>query len=238
MNQKYNVTGMTCSACSANVEKSVRKVEGVRSVSVNLLSNSMAVEYDNSATGDAAIIKAVEHAGYGASVLVRGAKANVQQETQSTVENQMKEMKFRLVVSFTFLIPLLYLSMGHMFGFPLPQWTHGVENAVIFAFTQFLLTLPIVYVNRKYYQVGFKTLFHGAPNMDSLIAIGSAAALVYGVFAIFKIGYALGHGDSMTAEQYMMDLYFESAATILTLITLGKYLETRSKGKTSEAMPS
>lgn len=142
-------------------------------------------------------------------------------------------MKIRLIVSFAFLIPLLYLSMGHMLNLPLPGWTHGVENSVTFAFTQFLLTLPVVYVNRKYYQVGFKTLFHGAPNMDSLIAIGSAAALVYGVFAIFKIGYGLGHHDAMMAEQYMMDLYFESAATILTLITLGKYLEARSKGKTS-----
>ncbi len=236
MTQKYNVTGMTCSACSANVEKSVRKVQGVSSVSVNLLSNSMAVDYDGDVTGDTEIIQAVEHAGYGASVLVRGAKTAVKQEEENPMEAQMRSMKMRLIVSFAFLIPLLYLAMGHMFHFPLPGVFIGTENAVIFAFTQLLLTLPIVYVNRKYYQVGFKTLFHGAPNMDSLIAIGSTAALVYGAAAIFAIGYGLGHGDRMLAEQYMMDLYFESAATILTLITLGKYLETRSKGKTSEAI--
>lgn len=236
MTQKYNVTGMTCSACSANVEKSVRKVQGVSSVSVNLLSNNMAVDYDNAVTGDSEIIQAVEHAGYGASVLVRGAKAAVKQETENPVETEMRSMKMRLIVSFAFLIPLLYIAMGHMFHFPLLGIFDGAENAVPFAFTQFLLTLPIVYVNRKYYQVGFKTLFHGAPNMDSLIAIGSSAALIYGVAAIFAIGYGLGHDDMMMAEQYMMDLYFESAATILTLITLGKYLETRSKGKTSEAI--
>lgn len=236
MNQKFNVTGMTCSSCSANVEKSVRKVEGVQSVSVNLLSNSMAVEYDTAVTGNDAIIHAVEHAGYGASVLERGAKAAAKQQTSAPVEDELRAMKIRLIVSFAFLIPLLYLAMGHMFQFPLPEIFHGVQNAVTFAFAQLLLTLPIVYVNRKYYQVGFKTLFHGAPNMDSLIAIGSSAALVYGVFAVFAIGYGLGHNDSMLAEHYMMDLYFESAATILTLITLGKYLETRSKGKTSEAI--
>ncbi len=236
MNQKYNVTGMTCSSCSANVEKSVRKVEGVHSVSVNLLSNNMSVEYDDAVTDSGTIIRAVEHAGYGASVLERGAKTAATQQPSNPVEEELRGMKIRLIVSFAFLIPLLYLAMGHMFQFPLPDIFHGVENAVSFAFAQLLLTLPIVYVNRKYYQIGFKTLFHRAPNMDSLIAIGSSAALVYGAYAIFAIGYGLGHHDTMLAEQYMMDLYFESAATILTLITLGKYLETRSKGKTSEAI--
>lgn len=235
MKQKYNVTGMTCSACSAAVEKSVRKVEGVSSVQVNLLTNSMSVDYDEAVTGSGDIIQAVKHAGYGADEQHAGGKT-AEPEKTSPVEDQMHEMKLRLVVSFCFLIPLLYVAMGHMMGLPLPEWLHGTQNAVVFSFLQFLLTLPVVYVNRKYYQVGFKTLAHRSPNMDSLIAIGSSAALVYGVFAIFKIGYALGHGDSMTAEHYSMDLYFESAATILTLITLGKFLETRSKGKTSEAL--
>ena len=236
MNQKFNVTGMTCSACSAHIEKSVKKVAGVQSVNVNLLMNNMAVDYDAAAVDDSKIIQAVLDAGYGASVLVKNPKASEKQVQANPVENELKEMKTRLIVSFTFLIPLLYLAMGHMFHFPLPSWTDGAENASVFAFLQFLLILPIAYINRKYYQVGFKTLFRGSPNMDSLIAIGSGAALIYGVFAIFKIGYGLGHNQMAVAEQYMMDLYFESAATILTLITLGKYLETRSKGKTSEAI--
>ncbi|WP_457944225.1 heavy metal translocating P-type ATPase [Caproiciproducens sp. LBM24188] len=235
MKQKYNITGMTCSACSAAVEKSVRKVEGVASVQVNLLTNSMAVDYDEAVTESGAIIRAVEEAGYGASEQRAGSKAE-QPVKVAPLEGQLRGMKRRLIVSFSFLIPLLYISMGYMLGLPLPGWLHGTQNAAVFSFLQFLLTLPVVFVNRSYYQVGFKTLAHRSPNMDSLIAIGSSAALVYGVFAIFKIGYALGHGDSMTAEHYSMDLYFESAATILTLITLGKFLEARSKGKTSEAL--
>ena len=145
-------------------------------------------------------------------------------------------MKRRFLVSLCFLIPLFYIAMGHMMGWPLPSFLHDSRNALAFAFIQFLLVLPIMYVNDKYYRVGFKTLFHGAPNMDSLIAVGSAAAVVYGIAAIFQIGYGLGHGDMARVEQWSMDLYFESAGMILTLITLGKYLETRSKGKTSEAI--
>jgi heavy metal translocating P-type ATPase len=235
MNQKFDVTGMTCSACSAHVEKSVKKLEGVQSVNVNLLTNSMTVDYDAQVTDDAKIIKAVENAGYGASVQAHKGKAE-KRETTNPVESELRSMKTRLVVSFAFLIPLLYLAMGHMLGFPLPAWTHGARNAGIFAFLQFLLVLPIAYVNRKYFQVGFKTLLRRAPNMDSLIAIGSSAALVYGIYAIFKISYGLGHNEMELVEHYQMDLYFESAATILTLITLGKYLETRSKGRTTEAI--
>lgn len=236
MDQKYNVTGMTCSACSANVEKSVRKLEGVQSVNVNLLSNSMRVAYDPETVDGNAIIQAVEHAGYGAAVFTQQAQPAAGRRVQNPMAEELKSMKFRLIVSFAFLVPLLYLAMGHMFDWPLPAFLHGMENAITFAFLQFLLTLPIVVVNRKYYLVGFKTLLHRAPNMDSLIAIGSGAALVYGVFAIFKIGYGMGHMDTATVEKYAMDLYFESGATILTLITLGKFLETRSKGKTSEAI--
>ena len=229
MNQKFDVTGMSCAACSAAVERSVRRVPGVSDVNVNLLTGSMTVDYDGNATGSAEIIGAVEHAGYGAAV--HGAAAAAR-----PMDRELQSMKRRLTVSILFLIPILYLAMGHMAGAPLPGWLEGQANVLSFAFTQLLLTLPILYVNRKYYQVGFRTLLHGSPNMDSLIAIGSAAAVLYGIFAIFRIGYGLGHGMPELVMRYSMDLYFESAATILTLITVGKYLETRSKGKTSQAL--
>lgn len=244
MHQKFNVTGMTCSACSASVEKSVKKVDGVQSVSVNLLTNSMAVDYDEAATDSGKIIQAVMDAGYQASVLTKDKAKTAVVRPVNPVETQIKEMKQRLIVSFVFWIPLMYLAMHHMLnewvGLPVPGFIkmafHGPENGIAFAFGQFLLLLPIVYVNRKYFQTGFRTLAKRAPNMDSLIAIGSSAAIAYGIFAIFKIGYSLGHGDMHTADRYLMDIYFESAGTILTLITLGKYLETKSKGKTSEAI--
>jgi P-type Cu+ transporter len=236
MSQKFTVTGMTCSACSAAVEKSVKNVQGVSSVVVNLLGNSMLVDYDKEVTNENTIIQSVENAGYHASLFVKGQEAAGTEKTENRVQSELKEMKFRIIVSAIFLIPLLYIAMGHMFKFPLPDFLHGDKNAVTFAFIQFLLTLPILYVNRKYFQVGFKTLFKGHPNMDSLIAIGSGAAVIYGVFAIFMIGYGLGHMDMEAVMKYSMDLYFESAATILTLITLGKFLEARSKGKTSEAI--
>ena len=237
MNQKFSVTGMTCSSCSASVEKAVKKLSGIESVNVNLLSNSMTVDYDESNIDNSKIIKAVVDAGYGASVFVRGASADTKKEKAvNPVEEELKEMKNRTIISFAFLIPLMYVSMGHMFNLPHPSWLMGPENAISFAFIQLLLTLPVVYVNRKYYNVGFKTLFHGSPNMDSLIAIGSSAALVYGIFAIFRIGYGLGHNDLNIVSQYSKDLYFESAAMILALITFGKLLETRAKGRTSEAI--
>lgn len=237
MKQKFNVIGMTCSACSAAVERSVKKVTGVSSVTVNLLTNSMNVEYDDNITDDNAIINAVVDAGYNATVFTgNNSKAAVMEKPVNQAVIEQKEMRNRIIISFAFLIPELYIAMGHMLKFPLPAVLHGTENAITFAFLQFLLILPILYVNRKYYQVGFKTLLHRSPNMDSLIAIGSGAAVLYGVFAIFKIGYGMGHMDMNMVMHYSMDLYFESAATILTLITLGKYLEARSKGKTSEAI--
>ena len=213
------------------MEKAVKHTEGVQDVQVNLLSNSMVVTYDQAAVSPETIIAAVQKAGYGAAL-----PGKTEAKPQNGMAEQLKEMKRRLIVSFAFMIPLMYVSMGHMFGWPLPWFLHGDANAVTFAMVQLLLALPIVYVNRNYYQVGFKTLFHGAPNMDSLIAIGSAAAIVYGLFAIFRIGFGLGHGQMDVVHHYAMDLYFESAAMILTLITLGKYLETRSKGKTGEAI--
>lgn len=236
MTQKFSVTGMTCSSCSAHVEKAVRKLPGVEQVNVNLLSNSMTVDYTEEQVDSPTIIQAVVDAGYGASLFVKAAEKRPTAQPVDTVQEQLTSMKNRLIISFAFFVPLMYISMGHMAGLPLPSFLTGHQNAIAFAMTQFLLTLPVMYVNRKYYQVGFKTLFRGSPNMDSLIAIGSIAAVVYGIFAIYRIGYGLGVGEMELVARYHMDLYFESAATILTLITLGKYLETRSKGKTSEAI--
>lgn len=236
MKQTFNVTGMTCSACSANVEKAVKKLDGVQTVNVNLLANKMMVEYEPDTLNDTAIVAAVTAAGYGASTGEPSAQAAAKQSEKSLMQQQLDEMRQRLIVSFIFFVPLMYVSMGHMMGLPLPSFLAGMKNAISFGMTQFLLTLPVVYVNRKFFQVGFKTLWHRAPNMDSLIAIGSTAAVVYGVFAIYRMGYGLGIGDMELVKRYHMDLYFESAVTILTLITLGKFLETRSKGKTSEAI--
>lgn len=253
MKERFDVTGMTCSACSSHVEKSVSKLTGVENVSVNLLTNSMQVEFDENKLDTAGIIKAVEDAGYGAAVkdehTKSGAKTSGQSDSQensglSAVEQNVKNMKKRLIVSLIFWIPLMYVSMGHMIyqwlNIPMPPFTmnflHGNENAITYAFTQFLLLLPILIANQKYFKNGFKTLWHRSPNMDSLIAIGAGAAILYGIFAIYRIGYAMGHGDMAVVHQYAHDLYFESAGTILTLITIGKYLETKSKGKTSEAI--
>lgn len=253
MKERFDVTGMTCSACSSHVEKSVSKLTGVENVSVNLLTNSMQVEFNENKLDTAGIIKAVEDAGYGAAVkdehAKSGAKTSGQSGSQennglSAVEQNVKNMKKRLIVSLIFWIPLMYVSMGHMIyqwlNIPMPPFTmnflHGNENAITYAFTQFLLLLPILIANQKYFKNGFKTLWHRSPNMDSLIAIGAGAAILYGIFAIYRIGYAMGHGDMMVVHQYAHDLYFESAGTILTLITIGKYLETKSKGKTSEAI--
>ncbi len=248
--ETYDITGMTCSACSSRVEKCVRALEGADKVSVNLLTNSMQIEYEEDRLDERKIVTAVEKAGYGAALRSKREKSAVSQKRigetpeKSIMQKETESLKKRFFLSLVFLIPLMYLSMHHMFfewfGLPVPsvimEYFHGYENAVTFSFSQFLLLLPILYMNRKYFQVGFKTLFHGSPNMDSLIAIGSGAALVYGCFVIFRLGRALGQQDLQVVEQYGMEVYFESAGTILTLITLGKYLEARSKGKTGEAI--
>lgn len=234
--QKFEVKGMTCSACSAHVGKAANQIEGVKNVTVNLLSNSMVVEYDEGALSPQDIIKAVVDSGYGASLPSEKGKAKEAESPHKAMEEELRAMKGRLIWSFVFLIPLFYIAMGHMMGAPLPDFMTGYENAVTFGLTQLLLTLPILYINDKYYRVGFKTLWHRAPNMDSLIAVGSAAAVIYGIFSIYQMGYGLGHGDMELVKKYHMDLYFESAGMILTLITLGKFLETRSKGKTSQAI--
>lgn len=238
--ERFDITGMTCSSCSSRVEKAVGDLEGVETAAVNLLTNSMVVDYNPDAVDTQEIVSAVEKAGYGAAPVVANAPGSGSKVTQAAPTNvaemAIKEMKHRIIVSFAFLIPLMYVSMGSMVGLPLPGFLTGMENSVSFAFTQFLLTLPVVVVNRKYYSTGFKTLFHRSPNMDSLIAVGSGAALVYGVFALYRMSWALGAGEMAIVHQYHMDLYFESAAMILALITLGKYLEARAKGKTSEAI--
>lgn len=210
--EKFDVTGMTCSACSSRVEKCVSKLEGTSNVTVNLLTNSMQVEYDENILSERQIIDAVVKAGYGANVQNAGNSTSSSQDKTAVqhgnpVEEQMKNMKFRLIVSFVFLVPLMYVSMGHMVGLPLPGFLSGVENAVSFAFTQFLLCLPIIFVNRKYYSKGFQTLYHLAPNMDSLIAIGSTASLVYGIVAIYRMSYGLGSGDMELVHRYYHDLY-------------------------------
>ena len=238
MKQKYDITGMTCSACSSRVEKSVSKLEGIGTVSVNLLTNSMQVEYPDGALTAEQIISCVEKAGYGASLADGGTQANTSSSKprENVAEKQIAQMKKRLITSFIFWIPLMYVSMGSMYGAPLPGWLSGHRNAISFALVQFLLCLPIMYINRHYYEKGFSTLAHGAPNMDSLIAVGSSAAILYGLFAIFRMSWGMGAGDMALVAKYHMDLYFEGGATILTLITLGKFLEARSKGKTSEAI--
>ena len=239
--ETYDVTGMSCAACSSRVEKAVARQSGVQQVSVNLLKNSMVVEYDESALSSAQIVAAVEQAGYGASPHEKpGAAAPAAQSGGqgglSAAQQAYRGMKCRLALSLVFTVPLFYLSMGHMMGWPLPACFLSMENAMTFAFTQFLLLLPIVYINRQYYIVGFKTLWQRSPNMDSLIALGSSAAIVYGIYAIYKIGIGFGRMDMDTVHTYMMELYFESAGTILTLITMGKTMEARAKGKTSDAI--
>lgn len=275
MKQRYHITGMTCSACSSHVEKSCSKLDGVERASVNLLTETMDIVYDEKVLTETDIVTAVEKAGYGAEatgssldIRINGPRAvgkangadadgfgtvpdagkrgtiNDRGNLKAKANAENRAMKWRLGISIGFLIPLMYVAMYHMynewFGLPIPSFVHntlhGNENAINFALTQFLLLLPILYVNRKFFEVGFKTLIHLSPNMDSLIALGSSAAVGYGIFAMYRISYGLGHGDMALVEHYSHDLYFESAGMILTLITVGKYLESRSKGKTSEAI--
>lgn len=238
MQKKFEVLGMTCAACQAAVERSVKKLAGVGAVNVNLLAKQMVVEFDETVTDSQAIIKAVSDAGYEArEPQPEPAFANAAEARRNqALAAETWELKVRVLVSFFFLVPLMYLAMGDMLGLQLPGWLDGPENAVSHAFAQFLLTLPIVYVNRRYFQAGFRALWHRAPNMDSLIAIGSSAAVVYGIITVFRIGAALGRGELGLAGHYRHDIYFETGAMILTLITLGRFLEARSKNKTSEAI--
>ena len=231
----FDITGMSCSACSSRIEKVIGKQQGVEEISVNLLKNNMHVTYDESIISTETIIAKIEKLGFGAS-------PHWQQPTQAketpadTAAQEMRAMKRRLVWSFVFTLPLFYLSMGKMAHWPLPEIFLGVENSLINGLTQLLLTIPVLIIGKKYFEQGFKNLWNRAPNMDSLIAIGSSAAFVYGVYAIYKIAYGFGHNDLELVHRFSHDLYFESAAMILTLITLGKFMEARAKNRTSEAI--
>ncbi len=251
MKQTFDIEGMTCAACSARVDKVTRKVDGVEDVAVNLLKNSMEVTYDGNPDTLDKIEQAVSKAGYRAihrdvnnegqnsssgSVLGSKCSAATSASVQDTKSQTQKEMKRRLVVSLVFTIPLFYISMGHMFAWPLPSFLLGMHNIVVFALTQLLLLIPVICINYKYFSNGFLALIHGAPNMNSLIALGSSASTLYGIWAMYKMGFAVGAGDLQTAHEAAMDLYFESAAMILALITLGKYFEQRAKGKTTSAI--
>lgn len=230
MVENFDITGMSCAACSAHVEKCVGETSGVKNVSVNLLQNSMRVEYDEAVVSADGIIKAVESGGYGASV--KGAE-----KADAADKREMRSnTKQRIIFSVIFLVLLMYISMGHMWGAPGLSVFDRPENYVAFAFTQFLLTLPVIGMNFKYFSNGFRQLIRRSPNMDSLIAIGSAAAEIYGIVTIYTLSRAVGMGDLVSAHGYVMNLYFESASMILTLITIGKYLEERAKGRTSEAI--
>ncbi|EMB22259.1 heavy metal translocating P-type ATPase [Treponema denticola OTK] len=245
---KFNITGMTCSACSSHVQRAVEKLEGAAEVQVNLLTNSMSVNYDEAILGTDKIIEAVEKAGYGASLAdslknsssnknsAGGKTSGTRSFQNDAAKLERDKIKKRLILSLVFMIPLFYVSMGHMASLPIPHFLHGIENALIFSFTQFLLALPVLIINKKFFTGGFKAFLNKAPNMDSLVAVGSGAALIYGIFAIYKMAYGMGHGDMETVRLFAGDLYFESAAMILTLVSLGKFLEANAKGKTSQAI--
>ena len=229
MDVKFSVSGMTCAACSARVEKVTKQIEGVEKAEVNLLAGTMVAVVKDTTVIDG-IIAAVNAAGYEAKLYGKKIEKNV------TINKKDHTMKIRIVVSFLFLLVLMYFTMGHMVGIPAPGWYHGTENALVAALLQLMLTLPVVYLNRSYFSRGLKALFHRSPNMDSLIAVGAGASLVYGIICLFIMANAQGKGNVAVVEQYSKNLYFESAAMILTLITLGKYLEERAKGKTGDAI--
>lgn len=227
---KFKVYGMSCAACSARVEAVTRSVSGVIKAEVNLLAGTMQVEAENEKVSDAVIL-AVAEAGYRAEL-----PGENRQPEKYSADEELSKVKKRILVSAVFLIILMYFTMGHMAGLPLPGWYHGSNNVLVAALLQFFLTLPVVIINGSYYQKGFRALYKRAPNMDTLIAVGSGAALVYGVYVLFRLSYAFGHGDTAVIERYQNQLYFESAAMILTLITLGKFLEARAKGRAGDAV--
>lgn len=239
MKKKFDVQGMTCSACSSHVEKAVSKLDGVKSCAVSLMTNTMLVDYDDSSITADGIIDAVKKSGYGAIL------SDNDKSTDSIKKSERKSPIFkaeenallaRVIASIVFMLVLMYVSMGHMVGLPLPSFLSGTANAVSFALVQLLLTLPVLYINRSYFINGTKALFRRAPNMDTLIAIGSGASLIYGIVALFIMSYRLGAGDLNGVSEYYHQLYFESAVMILALVTLGKYLEGKSKRKTGEAI--
>lgn len=227
--EKYTISGMNCSACSSHVERDVSALPGVKKLSVNLLTNSMGIEYDDSVLSSVEILQAVADAGYGAEQI------GIPKPEKESIKIK-DDMKIRLAISFAFSVPIVYLAMGPMLSWPLPSVFLGTKNALIFAFTQFLLLIPVLVVNRSYFTRGYRSLFNLSPTMDSLIAIGSSAAVIYGIVALYAIMYGMGVGNMALVMRYQMDLYFESAAMILSLVTLGKYLESNAKRHTSDAI--
>ena len=229
-----DIKGMSCSACSARIEKVVGKMEGVASINVNLLKNNAHISYDEAVVDEPAIIARIEKLGFGAALHVQ--KAQAQTTTVDAAAQEMDELKTRLVLSVCFTVPIFYLHMGKMYGWPLPSCLLGTENELISALVQLLLCIPVLFVGRKYFIHGLQNLWNRSPNMDSLIAIGSGAAFVYGLYAVFGLAYVFGHQDMAMLQGFADALYFESAAMILTLITMGKFLEARAKRRTSDAI--
>ena len=232
--EQYTVTGMSCAACSARVEKAVSAVPGVTSCSVSLLTNSMGVEGTASAE---AVVSAVQAAGYGASLKGASCAPTAAAQEDALADRETPALKRRLIASLGFLLALMYVSMGHMmWGWPLP--TCLANNHVAMGLLQMLLTIAVMVINQKFFINGFRSLLHGAPNMDTLVALGAAASFGYSTYALFAMTGAQVRGDAAAVMQYMHEFYFESAAMILALITVGKMLEARSKGKTTDALRS
>ncbi len=245
MKQTFDVTGMTCAACSARVSKAANGVDGVEEAVVNLLKNSMEVDFDGNPETIAAISAAVTKAGYGAIPRYAGSTSGTTATAAAAAESgsaakiaAAKQMRMRLVASIVFCVPLFYLAMGHMAHWPMPIDFEQPQNLFAYAFTQFLLVVPIVFLNRSYFQKGFTSLLHRNPNMDSLVGLGAAASLAYSIYGMYAMGQALGAGNHDAAMHAAMNLYFDSAGMILTLITVGKYFEAHAKGKTTSAVES
>ena len=233
MKQRFDVYGMTCASCQAAVDRAVKKL-GVDDVNVNLINETMSVNYDPNKISDEDIINAVSKAGYEARV--KNMKKNKAKASDNLKEIEEENTKFRLKISFFFMAVLMYVAMGPMVGLPIPMFLAGTEGAINYAFVQFLLTIPVIFVNRKFFISGFKSLINKNPNMDALVGLGSSSALIYGIFVIMRMAHAAGRGDFATIDSYRHNLYFESSAMILTLITLGKFFEARSKGETKASL--
>lgn len=236
---KFSVTGMTCTACQANVTKAASKLEGTEKADVNLLSGTLIVTFDETKINEQDYINAVTDIGYGATLYGENKKSQLKSEWEARKKNEeenISSMKKRLISSIVFLVIVMYIAMGHMLGLPLPHFLHGTENALLNAIVQMLLVIPVMIINKKFFVSGFKGLIKRAANMDSLVALGSSASFLYGIFAIIMMAYNAPRGNLDVLEHYSHQLYFESSAMILTLVTVGKFLETRSKGKTSDAL--
>ena len=232
--ESYEIEGMTCTACANAIERGLDKVEGVEKVSVNFATEEMNIEYNDQMLKEEDIYSQVEKVGY--KVVEKEHTKTMTSKKESPAKKHEAAMKKRLIVSAIFTLPLFYIAMSPMIGLPNPPFLSGIENVLILALTQFLLTIPVMIMGKEFFRVGFKTLVKRSPNMDSLIAVGTSAAFIYGVFVIYQLAYGFSHGQQHVVEHYAHDLYFESAAVILTLITLGKFLEARAKGRTSEAI--